>query len=238
MDGPRALAVPSSKMGDAEASKGAVVARRHPTALRGPANEREAEVIRLTMFPAQDGDSLLLEYGTDALEKRILIDGGRADTYADIRQPLANQVGRAGLDLLVVTHIDQDHILGILKLLEDPGRVPIRDVWFNGFGHLSDSAFESFGPKDGELLTSALLSKQLNWNRAFRTHPVEIDQEFDPLDDDARITILSPVRAQLGAVVPQNVVRVRDMSRGDREGDSAARDRTLACVVDGSTSAN
>ena len=39
-------------------------------------------------------------------------------------------------------------------------------------------------------------------------------------------------------VVPQNVVRLRDMSRDDREGDPADRARTLTCVADGSTSAN
>ena len=39
-------------------------------------------------------------------------------------------------------------------------------------------------------------------------------------------------------VVPQNVVRPRDMSRDDREGDPADRARTLTCVADGSTSAN
>ena len=39
-------------------------------------------------------------------------------------------------------------------------------------------------------------------------------------------------------VVPQNVVRLRDMSRDDREGDPADRAGTLTCVADGSTSAH
>ena len=158
-------------------------------------------MIRLTMFPARDGDSLLLEYGSGWI-KRILIDGGRADTYSDIRQVLSDSVGAAGLDLLVVTHIDQDHILGVLKLFDDPDRVPIRDVWFNGFGHLTDSPFESFGAKDGELLTTALLTQQVGWNRAFGTHPVEIGRPFTPLDHEATITVVSPDREQLEALVP------------------------------------
>jgi hypothetical protein len=103
----------------------------------------------------------------------------------------------------VVTHIDQDHVLGVLKLFEDRDRVAIGDVWFNGFGHLSDSPFESFGPKDGELLTSALLEQQVNWNRAFGTHPVEVGGQFTPLDDEAEIVIFSPDRSQLEAMIPK-----------------------------------
>jgi beta-lactamase superfamily II metal-dependent hydrolase len=160
-------------------------------------------MIRLTMFPARDGDSLFLEYGSHGPTRRILIDGGRADTYPDIRQPLADAAGDAGLDLLVVTHIDQDHVLGILRLFDDRGRVPIRDVWFNGFGHLSDSPFEAFGAQDGELLTTALLTQQVNWNRAFATHPVEIGRAFTPLEDGATITIVSPDRNQLEALIPE-----------------------------------
>ena len=158
-------------------------------------------MIRLTVFPARDGDSLLLEYGDGEPEHRILIDGGRAGTYGDIKTLLAENVGEAGLDLLVVTHIDQDHILGILRLFDDDGRVPIHDVWFNGFGHLSDSPFESFGPKDGELLTTALLSQQVKWNVAFDTHPVEIGRAFSGLDKGL-ITIVSPDRDQLEALIP------------------------------------
>ena len=150
-------------------------------------------MIRLTMFPARDGDSLLLEYGDHEVTRRILIDGGRADTYADIRQPLKDAVGGAALDLVVVTHVDQDHILGILELLADPERVSIDEVWFNGFGHLDDSPFESFGPVDGELLTSALLTQQVSWNRAFRTHAVEVARAHDPIEGGAAITIASPI---------------------------------------------
>src|SRR5262245_35819022 len=159
-------------------------------------------MIRLTMFPARDGDSLLLEYGEHEPTRRILVDGGRADTYADIRGPLVDAIGGAELDLLVVTHVDQDHILGILELLADPGRVAIGDVWFNGFGHLDDSPFESFGAVDGERLTTALLTQQVSWNRSFRTHAVEVARPPDPIYSGAAITIVSPDRTQLERMIP------------------------------------
>jgi hypothetical protein len=160
-------------------------------------------MIRLTMLPGQDGDCLLLEYGTDDITRRMLIDGGRAGTYPQI-VPTLTQVADAGgrLDVLVVTHVDQDHILGVLALIEDDDRIEIGDVWFNGFDQLMDvdPEFESFGPQDGERLTSALLNQGVPWNAAFERRAVELGRPLK-LDDGSSITLLSPDRALLEALI-------------------------------------
>jgi len=156
-------------------------------------------VIRLTMLPAQDGDCLLLEYGDDARTRRLLIDGGRAGTYPDI-VPTLNALAQDAdrLDLLVVTHIDQDHILGVLGLVRDVARaVGFDDVWFNGYDQLVESEFETFGAVDGELLTSALLEQQIPWNAAFKGKAVQVWRSFDWFDDASIMTLLSPDRGQL-----------------------------------------
>jgi beta-lactamase superfamily II metal-dependent hydrolase len=160
-------------------------------------------MIRLTMLPAQDGDCLLLEYGDEARTRRILIDGGRAGTYPDIA-PTLNRLaqGSESIDLLVVTHVDQDHILGVLGLFDDSARaVSFDDVWFNGYDQLVDSDYESFGPIDGELLTTALLEQQIPWNRAFQGKAVEVGRPFQWLDDQSSLTLLSPDRAQLESLI-------------------------------------
>jgi hypothetical protein len=160
-------------------------------------------MIRLTMLPAQDGDCLLLEYGDAARTRRILIDGGRAGTYPDIA-PTLHALARDNrhLDLLVVTHVDQDHILGILGLFNDATRaIGLEDVWFNGYDQLVDSEFESFGPIDGELLTTALLAQQIPWNRAFKGKAVELGRPFEWFDDHSSVTLLSPDRRQLEALI-------------------------------------
>jgi len=146
---------------------------------------------------------LLLEYGDNARTRRILIDGGRAGTYPDIA-PTLNTLARENnrLDLLVVTHVDQDHILGVLGLFNDGARpIGFDDVWFNGYDQLVDSEFESFGPIDGELLTSALLNQQIPWNRAFKGKAVELGRPFEWFDDDSAIALLSPDRAQLSDLI-------------------------------------
>ena len=162
-------------------------------------------MIRLTMFPAVDGDCLLLEYGTDEPARAILVDGGRAATYGSLRPALeALAVSGGGLDLVVVTHIDQDHILGLLGLIRDPQRpVAIGDVWFNGYDHLVASPLETFGARDGELLTTELLRQRIPWNAAFAGGPVEIGRPFSPLPDGASLTLLAPDRSLLEDLVPR-----------------------------------
>lgn len=97
--------------------------------------------IRIKMFPAKSGDCFLIEFTKAGF--RILIDGGFVDTYRRyLRQYLVN-MGREGIhiNLLIITHIDQDHINGIRALLEENGNAQMPDiiyideVWFNGFVH-------------------------------------------------------------------------------------------------------
>ncbi|MFG2385574.1 ComEC/Rec2 family competence protein [Streptomyces avermitilis] len=156
-------------------------------------------MIRFTMMPGEDGDCLLLEYGDDTFLRRILLDGGRSGTYPRIQPTLAGLDGL--VDVLVVTHVDQDHILGVLALLNDPDRsVEFGDVWFNGFDHLLE--FEGFGAQDGEKLTSALLEQKLPWNDAFGGLSVEVGRELTWFDDGSTVDVLSPDRGQLESLAP------------------------------------
>ena len=159
-------------------------------------------MIRLTMMPAEDGDCLLLEYGSAGSGgnvRRMLVDGGRAGTYPLIKPRLAGLGGL--LDVLVVTHVDQDHILGVLAMLADRDR-PVRfaDVWFNGYDHLLDA--EGFGAQDGELLTTELVTQNLPWNSAFAGRSIEVGRPFTWFDDGSALTVLSPDRKQLERLAP------------------------------------
>ncbi len=102
-------------------------------------------MFNLHVIQAQFGDCLLLEYGTDATKpKFILIDGGPAKNYEnDLRQELLDIIGEGGkLEALMISHIDMDHIKGVLDLLvelrqqQDDGEKPllkIKKVWLNSF---------------------------------------------------------------------------------------------------------
>jgi Metallo-beta-lactamase superfamily len=76
--------------------------------------------MRLEVFHAADGDCLLLSSGDG---HHVLVDGGRAGTFADNTQPRLQELKLAGeaIDLVLVSHVDADHITGILRLLRDVG---------------------------------------------------------------------------------------------------------------------
>lgn len=75
---------------------------------------------RIHVLPAQRGDALWIEYGTEDAPNHILIDGGITATGRDHLRKRVEEVGTPlHFELLVVTHIDLDHIQGILQFLEN-----------------------------------------------------------------------------------------------------------------------
>ena len=74
--------------------------------------------MRIRVYQSDKGDCLLLTSRTGA---HMLVDGGMREAFkAHVRPDLAAmaQQGQA-LDLVYVSHIDQDHISGILELLDN-----------------------------------------------------------------------------------------------------------------------
>ena len=72
-------------------------------------------MFKLSFLPARFGDAIWIEYGSPVEPHYLLIDGGTAGT----RHQISEKLGAAGsmpanLDLLVVSHIDHDHIQGVL----------------------------------------------------------------------------------------------------------------------------
>lgn len=162
-----------------------------------------APVFRLTMAPAREGDALLLSYGDSAQPHHVMIDGGRASTFRWLRPQLAAlPPQQRQFELLVVTHVDRDHIEGAMKLLGDDCPVSFADVWFNGYHHLLGGAYEKFGPVQGERLSHRLLAPGRAWNRAFGGGPVIAGGPEVSLPDGLTLQVLGPTPAQLAALVP------------------------------------
>jgi len=107
-------------------------------------------VFTLEALQANDGDCLLLHYQKTATAQavRVLIDGGSAGVYSSVLKPRLDQLrGKKPLDLRMVmtSHIDADHITGILDLfkalaqLRDDGEdefCRIQTLWHNSFEKL------------------------------------------------------------------------------------------------------
>lgn len=91
----------------------------------------------IKILKAGNGDSILLKF---IAEKKIniLIDGGNNinDFKNNLKQEIIEiQKRKESIDLLIVTHIDQDHIKGIEYLLKDKeiSNNVLKNIWFNSF---------------------------------------------------------------------------------------------------------
>jgi len=108
-------------------------------------------MLKLHVIQAAFGDALLIEYGQ--VPKFILIDGGPRDIFDESLRPEIDRIiGNGELEALIISHVDMDHIKGILDLLTELKRqtdaeedhfIKIKDLWLNNFNKTID--------KDGEI---------------------------------------------------------------------------------------
>jgi len=173
--------------------------------------------MKISLLPALNGDCILVEY---IPLRFILIDGGYVDTYRDYLLPRLRDIASVGgvIDLVVVTHIDGDHISGIIKMLEEEELpVSIGAIWYNGYRHVQSAAIvsnkqESFvhrnicnetptaetktiSAKQGCTLSTLIAQKNIPWNA-----PAEGEAMSAPMSiqlGEATLHLLSPNIADL-----------------------------------------
>jgi beta-lactamase superfamily II metal-dependent hydrolase len=157
----------------------------------------------LEMLPAGHGDALWIEYGDRDQPHRILIDGGTGPTYDVLRARVeALPPEDRTFELMVVSHIDGDHIEGMIRLLQDERlAMQIADLWFNGWKHLP---MDVFAPAQGEILSALLMELEIPWNKAFDEGPACIPDEGPlpkiELEGGLRLTVLGPTSAELASL--------------------------------------
>ena len=103
-------------------------------------------MIKLHVVQAEYGDCFILEskLGTDSMN--VLIDGGPYQTFEKHLKPTLQKLPLNGkLDLIILSHIDNDHIIGLLDLLEEIKTerekgikefIKIAKLWHNSFSDL------------------------------------------------------------------------------------------------------
>lgn len=182
-------------------------------------------MISIEMLPAAHGDSLWIEYGSARQTHRILIDGGPAHTYeAGLRKRIALlPEDKRNCELMVVTHIDADHIDGAVILLRDKGptglNFQINEFWFNGWDQLSEFKGETYAPQQGEFLAALLAvdsDLQDVWNLNFDKGSVVV-ADTGPLPTiklkgDAQITLLGPTARELRRLRARWASAMRDFA--------------------------
>jgi hypothetical protein len=158
--------------------------------------------LEIELLPARHGDAILLEWpdpsSADRPTRRMLVDCGPAGAYPDIARRLAELDSRH-IDRLVLTHVDSDHIEGMILAVNDAAlALDIGEVWYNGYPQLASE----LGPTQGEILSALIDAQGLRWNDTFDRHAARASDDCDPLKavelpGGAIITVLAPALSDL-----------------------------------------
>ncbi|CAN7770640.1 MBL fold metallo-hydrolase [Rhizobium leguminosarum] len=183
--------------------------------------------VEINMLPARDGDCLFVE----TCNFRILIDGGRSQTgrneLPEFLRSLPDRAGKPTIDLMILTHIDADHVAGLLTFLANVGQITIGEVWFNGLDHHMkaaglavrtredevDEAVDILGSPDVLSVEQAMRFDRLindlkiPWNSHFDDEPVMVEDDGDlpgkTLTPGLDLVLLTPLRWKLEDFYPQ-----------------------------------
>lgn len=105
----------------------------------------------LDVLRARKGDCLMLHFGSEEDPHLILIDGGPSNVYKPFLKPRLQKVHEARdideqeplpVDVVMVSHVDDDHIKGILDLTKEQRghspdiRLDVTSLWHNSFDDL------------------------------------------------------------------------------------------------------
>jgi beta-lactamase superfamily II metal-dependent hydrolase len=111
-------------------------------------------MLKLHMIQAEQGDCMLVEYGMQAQPKYILVDGGPATIYKTYLRDELRRIKKAGgkLDLVVLSHVDDDHVHGLLDLMAElrrqrddgaPETISIDTLWHNSYSQTMGDEIET-----------------------------------------------------------------------------------------------
>lgn len=145
--------------------------------------------IEVELIDVGHGDSIVLRWtGEDGTRSNIVIDGGPSGSGSLLQRALARS-GADAVDLMVLTHVDSDHVDGLLEYVNAAGALPVRRYWgpcvdaFERHDWLFPKRIKG-GLEKARKLQAALGSCSIS-------SPVEGARWTSP-DGGLRVTVLSP----------------------------------------------
>lgn len=205
---------------------------------------------------AKNGDALLIHHGTAADPHLVLVDGGPATVWSQYLRPRLEAIRSARgleredslpLDLAMVSHIDADHITGILDLYDvelaaaearRPLPFAVRTLWHNSFEHLMGpdhaeiaAVLDGTEPAPSDAAVLASVGQGVALRRAHerlatggfdttREDLVVAGDVADDFDDGLTLRVLCPSRDRIEAL---RVVWLRELEALRRKQKTAAQ---------------
>lgn len=166
---------------------------------------------------AGNGDSIILSFNDANQNRNIIIDSGVSATYynpsSNTFGPLKDEIDRIKqnnefIDLLILTHIDNDHICGFLTWFENDKSAfkLIKKIWFNS-SNLIAKHFEKpenedlqvklniFNSAQTGIKEAIVFEKYLEKFELLNKNVIIEKQKFE--ENNLKIEILSPTETQL-----------------------------------------
>lgn len=161
------------------------------------------------MLQAQNGDCFIISYSNeDDTMSNIVIDGGPASAFRDELKSTLLELNNKGIDLLILTHPDDDHIGGLLRFFSycHNHECNVKKVLYNspkvlaekfGTAYNIENEIKIYNTSKNHSQAQAIsLDYFLEQNGLFNNNLVHC--ETDPIYiGDAKIIILSPTMDQL-----------------------------------------
>ena len=153
------------------------------------------------VIQADEGDCFLLEYGSMKKPRFMLIDGGPGRIFEKSLRAVLEHIKRinAELDVAVLTHIDDDHLDGLIKYFlalqkGDESLPKLKNLWFNAYNGMEGNKSITGGEELRSLAESLNISRNEGFPEGFIT--VESSAPLIKLEN-LEIVILGPTRHNL-----------------------------------------
>lgn len=217
------------------------------------------KVLTLEVLPAKKGDCLLLHYGTRAERKLWLIDGGPSGVYKRVLKKRLNTLRgekQLKIELLMVSHHDDDHIKGLLDMCDDlettVGEKPyeFHELWHNSWQQLADVEEKSppsevtvalGGDEHDDLMLANVeqgfdlgrFANKFDWpvNRLFQGDVVGLGRTTG-----SRVAKFAPLALTIIGPMPDEIEKLRreyqKFLKARERGDAAAATAALASYED------
>jgi hypothetical protein len=196
----------------------------------------------MTMYPALDGDCIVLSWGESSSLHHIIVDLGRGASYRAARDEL---MALGNVELFVMSHIDADHIAGAIPMVRERAAAfrPKR-VWYNARPQLVSARdrrpiLEPLGARQGEKLARGIVKFNWPWNAEFASEIVSTDSPEAkapiPIAEGLSIRVLSPNDDGLVGLLPVwdselQKARIRTFDPDEEENPLASKFETLGSL--------
>lgn len=163
---------------------------------------------KIYFLPVKHGDAFIIECVRGDTQGFVVVDGGPRSCGFELKRKL-NELGTP--DLMVLTHYDEDHIGGILQLVDtclDDNMIPAKEVWANCAGHVEVAASKYTNAAHGMQLSVRLNELARQHGMVWRNDLHE-GMEFDwPF---ASIEVISPTEDVMKMVIEKQKDEARQL---------------------------